>query len=82
LPIADKPICYISIDFILELPPSKNRYKIVYNIVLVIVCRFTKYVLYIPYSTKTKAPELISIFIDRFYGDYGLPSSIVTNRGS
>ena len=56
-----KPYRYFSIDFIIGLPPSLDKYGKVYNTILVIVDRFSKLVRYIPYSKTITLKGLADI---------------------
>ena len=54
----------------------------VYNAILVIVDRFTKIVRYIPTTTTIDAAELADVFYTEVVCRYGIPNSIVSDRGS
>jgi hypothetical protein len=64
-------------DFITYLPKSNG-----YNAILVVVCRLTKFRHIIPYKSTCNAEELARLFRDNIWKLYGLPESIVSNRGS
>ncbi len=76
LPVPDRPWSSLSMDFIEELPPSKN-----FNSILVIVCRFSKMAIFIPTSTTIRTKDLADIFLHHVYSKHGLPSDIVSDRG-
>ncbi|MBW0564187.1 hypothetical protein O181_103902 [Austropuccinia psidii MF-1] len=64
-------------DFITQLPLSRN-----FDLILVVVDRFSKMAIFIPtYSTIT-ALDLAQIFISHVFSKHGLPISIVSDRGS
>ena len=66
-------------DLITTLPESKG-----YNAIFTIYYRLLKERLYIPITNKnegTSAKELADIFLKEVYRYYGLPSSIVLDRG-
>ncbi|EPY52228.1 hypothetical protein SPOG_05677 [Schizosaccharomyces cryophilus OY26] len=77
LPIAEKPFSHISMDFITGLPKSQDN-----DAILTIVDRFTKMAWFIPCNTSVTMDDLIKIFNDRFIGNYGYPTDIVSDRGS
>ena len=81
LPIADKPWKEISMDFITGLPPSKYK-GVVYDSILIVVDRFTKMVRYIPINMTIDAAELAEVFHSEIVCRYGMPSGIVSDRGS
>jgi hypothetical protein len=81
LPMPDRPWQDISLDFIVALPPSKRRQD-VYDAILVVVCRFSKMVRFIPCHNTVDAGELGAILIDEIFSKYGAPRSIVSDRGT
>ena len=70
-------------DFVTGLPtsidPCTNK---VYNAILVIVDRFTKYALYITTRKTLTASIFANLFLDHVYRPFGLPTSIMSDRGS
>ena len=59
LPLPSKPFEQISIDFIIDLPPSADSVtKTAYDAILVIICRYTKVAKYIPTTKTVDAPGL------------------------
>ncbi len=83
LPIPQAPWTDIALDFILELPES---WKIdggkSYNLILVIVDRFSKIAQYIPVRNTIDAAQLASILVYKLIlRGAGVPSCIVSNRG-
>ena len=81
LPIPGTPWEGISMDFIVELPPSLHR-RLVYDSVLVVVDRHSKMVRLIPCNNDITAEELGVVLIDEVFTRFGRPSSIVSDRGS
>src|SRR5687768_7842110 len=69
--IPHRPWTYISMDFIMQLPPSNK-----YNQIWVVADRFTKMAHFIPLSSQT-APELAVSFLQHIWKHYGLPTNIV-----
>jgi transposase InsO family protein len=81
LPIPKRPWQEITMDFITGLPASR-RGDGVYDSVLVVVDRFTKMARYLPCRKTIDAEELAELFIGSIVKDFGLPSGIVSDRGS
>ena len=68
-------------DFIVKLPASSDYVtEEVYDSILVIVNRLTKYTHFIPYKETYTAEQLARVVIDRLIRYYGIPSSFVTDR--
>ena len=64
LPLLSKPFELISIDFIIDLPYSINKtIDIVYNLILVIINRYTKISKYISYKKITSMEDLTDLFL-------------------
>jgi transposase InsO family protein len=81
LPAAQAPAEWITIDFITGLPPAEH-YGDVYDAVLVVVDRFTKFAWYIACKKTTSAEELAMLLITHVYAVIGTPKNIVSDRGS
>ncbi|KAJ8502741.1 hypothetical protein ONZ45_g11483 [Pleurotus djamor] len=64
-------------DFIVKLPLSHN-----YDSILVVCDRFTRAAHFIPCSETITSPDLAWLFLDRIFRYHGLPSSIISDRGS
>ena len=83
LPLPTSPFKSISIDFIVNLPPSIELGQTkVYDAILVVVDRYTKVVKYIPCCKTIDVLELAKVFIKHQFKDQGLPKLIVLDRGS
>jgi hypothetical protein len=67
-------------DFITDLPPSKKNSQI-YDMILVVIDRFTKLVWYILTRKTINISELVDLFIQYIFKDFGSPKSITNNRG-
>ena len=76
LPIGERPWSSISMDYIEELPPSRG-----YDAILVVVCRLTKQVVFIPAHTTDKSTDLAQSFITNVFSKHGLPADIISDRG-
>nr|XP_031857102.1 uncharacterized protein CI109_007532 [Kwoniella shandongensis]KAA5524173.1 hypothetical protein CI109_007532 [Kwoniella shandongensis] len=77
LEVPNLPWSAISMDFVEELPKSKG-----YNSILVVVDRLTKWAVFIPTTTKLTALGCVDLIVDNIITQHGLPSSIVSDRGS
>ncbi|MBW0556661.1 hypothetical protein O181_096376 [Austropuccinia psidii MF-1] len=64
-------------DFITQLPLSRN-----FDSILVAVDRFSKMAIFIPTYSAITALDLAHIFISHVFSKYGIPISIVGDRGS
>lgn len=71
----------LAMDFIVGLPPSKHR-GCVYDAILVVVDRHSKMVRLIPCTQKTTAEQLATLLFDDVFSLFGIPKSIVSDRGS
>src|ERR1044072_8848365 len=80
LPLPTGPWQDISMDFIVGLPPAKHR-RTVYDAILVAICRYSKMARFIPCTKDVAAEELGNILCDEIFSRYGVPRSIVTDRG-
>jgi hypothetical protein len=68
----------LSMDFVTDLPPSRLQ-KEVYDLILVVVDRFTKLGTYIPCKKSINAEELADIVTERVFNIYSYPDSIITD---
>ena len=68
-------------DFITKLPKSKDPTTIeVYDAIMVIVDRLTKYAIMLPFKEKYNAEQLVFLLLDRLIRDYSIPKSITSDR--
>ena len=80
LPVPDQRWKDLSMDLIIGLPKSKG-----YNAIFTICCRLSKHRLYVPCSDEnegTSAQSLAEIVLREVYRHRGLPTSIVSDRGT
>ena len=71
----------VSIDFITKLPKSKDPVTgITYNLIIVIVDRFTKYLIVVPFKKTHTAEQLGHLLLDRLVRDHRVPIMIITDR--
>ena len=68
-------------DFVTKLPKSKDPViGITYNAIMVIVDRFTKYLIAVPFKETHMAEQLGHLLLDRLVRDHGVPIMIITDR--
>lgn len=68
-------------DFVTGLPNSRDPVTdIVYDAILVIVDRLTKYALMIPFRKDFTAKQLGHIIVDRLVRNHGIPKTIISDR--
>ncbi|SOV09218.1 uncharacterized protein UDID_18291 [Ustilago sp. UG-2017a] len=77
LPVPPHPWSSISMDLIEQLPPSSD-----FTAILVVVDRLTKMAIFVPTTNELDAPKLAKLFLCHVYSKHGLPTSIVSDRGS
>ena len=77
LEIPKKPWTSISMDFIVDLPPSKG-----FDSIFVVVDRLTKKAHFVPCNKIVTSEEIARLFIDNVYKYHGLPDDIISNRGT
>jgi transposase InsO family protein len=79
--LPEKPWTDISMDFVTGLPLSKDPATgLTYDSILVIVDRFTKYALMIPFRRDYTAVQLAHVLKDRLIRDHGIPKTIISDR--
>lgn len=71
-----------SLDFITELPESRDDSGKSHDSVLVLVDRFTKLVRYLPVNKSITATQLADLLFTRCFTKQGPPSSLISDRGS
>ena len=71
----------MSIDFITKLPKSKDPVTgITYNLIMVIVDRFTKYLIAVLFKETHTAEQLEHFLLDRLVRNHGVLIMIITDR--
>jgi hypothetical protein len=75
LPIPERPWQSVAIDFIAPITASQG-----YTNIMVIMDRFSGFLLCFPLKNKFSAVDVADTFLFTFYGRYGLPESIVSDR--
>lgn len=75
LPVPDGARRDITMDFIEGLPLSEG-----YDVILVVVDRFTKYAHFVPLRHPFSAPLVARVFVDSVVKLHGMPHSITSDR--
>jgi transposase InsO family protein len=79
--LPSQPWTDISMDFVTGLPLSEDPATgLHYDSILVIVDRFTKYALMIPFRRDYNATQLAHVLKDRLIRDHGIPKTIISDR--
>ena len=81
LPFPKGPRQEWTMDFITDLPPSMLR-GVAYDSILVIVDCYSKYAIYLPARKDWKAKTFADLVVERVFTQFGMPVSIVSDRGS
>ena len=80
LPVPDGPWQHVTMDFITDLPPSKLN-GVVYDVILVIVDRFSKMSHYVPARMDWDGTDLAQAWIREVIRLHGNPDSVLSDRG-
>lgn len=75
IPIPSQPFEVISMDFIMELPQSG-----VFNAILVVVDKLTKYAIIIPCTSNVNETETARLLMTNVFKIFGLPRQIISDR--
>ena len=82
LPVPTGPMQELSMDFITKLPPSLDENGKECDALLIVVDRFTKYVIYIPITEKVIVKGLVFLLFRHVFIYFRIPRGIVSDRGS
>jgi hypothetical protein len=64
----------MALDFITKLPPFKELITgVIYNSIMVVTDRLTKYAYFIPYLKSSSAKDLVYIFYKHVVTNHGFP---------
>lgn len=77
LPTPKKPWSSLSLDFITDLPVSKNKF-----VIMVVVDRFTKMAHFVPFRMLPNAQIASDVFFREIFRLHGLPEEIISDRGT
>jgi hypothetical protein len=79
--IPEQPFEGISMDWIVKLPKSKDPLtNSMYDSIMVVVCRLTKYGKFIPYLESSSTEALAYTFTRDVIADHGMPKVIISDR--
>jgi hypothetical protein len=81
LPIPSRVWDHLTMDFITDLPESRT-FGGTYDSILVVVDRFSKMAHYIPCRKSMTAGDLAEVFIREIISRCGMPTAVVSDRGS
>jgi hypothetical protein len=71
----------VALDFIIKLPPSvKSIIKVVFDLILVVINRLTKYEYFILYKESLSAEELAYAFNKYIIGNYRISKEIISDK--
>jgi hypothetical protein len=71
----------VALDFIVKLPLSEELIiRVVFDSILIIINRFTKYGYFISYKESLLAEELVYAFNKHIIGNYGISKKIISDR--
>lgn len=76
LPVPSTPWQSISMDFIIDLPPSSG-----YNAILVVVDRFTKMAHFLACRKDFTSEDTAQLLLQEVFRHHGLPEQIISDRG-
>lgn len=77
----DKAWHTVAMDFIVKLPPSEEPMtEAIYDSILVITDKLTKYAYFLPYMESSTAKDLAYLFWRQVANQHGLPRKIITDR--
>jgi hypothetical protein len=82
LPIPQDPWRHFSLDFVTDLPASKDAHGNCFDSVLVLIDRFTKYTRYLPVNKTITAKQLADLLYTEVFLRHGAPDTLVSDRGS
>jgi hypothetical protein len=72
----------VTMDFVTDLPPSRDGQGRVFDSLFVVVDRYTKMARYIPVLKTITAEQLADVFIEHIVSQFGIPEGIVSDRGA
>jgi hypothetical protein len=71
----------VALDFIVKLSPSMElMIEIIFDLILVVIDRLTKYGYFILYKESLLAEELVYAFNKHIIGNYGISKKIISDR--
>lgn len=82
LPQSTAKFPHLTMNFITDLPASRDRLSHVFDSILVVMDRFTKMAIYIPVTKTINSADLAATFVDHVSLRCGNSQTIVSDRGS
>ena len=82
LPVPDTAWRHFSLDFVTDLPKSKNGEGREHDAILVLIDRFTKYVRYLPVNKTITAQKVAELLLEQCFLKQGPPDTMLSDRGS
>jgi hypothetical protein len=82
LPPPTTPWRHYSLDFVTDLPESKDARGNVYDSILVLIDRFSKYTRYLPVNKTITSRRLADILREQCFLKMGPPDTLLSDRGS
>jgi hypothetical protein len=76
IPVPGQPFEVISMDFITELPKSRNRF----DAILVIIDKLTKYSIFIPTNGTILEKDSAALFFKHVVSKFGIPRQVISDR--
>jgi hypothetical protein len=71
----------VTLDFVTKLSLSKKPITgVIYNSIIIVTDRLTKYAYFIPYFKNSLAEDLAYMFYKHIVANYGFPQRIINNR--
>jgi hypothetical protein len=71
----------VALDFIVKLPSSiKPIIEVVFDLILIIINRLTKYGYFIPYKESLLTEKLAYAFNKHIIGNYEIPKKIINDK--
>src|SRR6266702_4057901 len=82
VPPANKLWQHYAMDFIIDLLPSKDEQRQTYDLVLILIDRFSKYIQYIPVNKMINAKMLADLIKEKCFFKVDQLHFIIIDRGS
>jgi hypothetical protein len=71
----------MALDFVTKLPPFKELMTgVIYDSIIIVTDRLTKYAYFIPYLESFSAENLAYIFYKYIVTNHGFPQRIINNK--
>ena len=77
--VAERPWQIVTMDFVGKFPKTPVN---AHTQILIMVDKFTKYVMLEPCGDEVNAADTAEIFLRRVVGDHGVPSVVISDRGT